>query len=50
MIKTEFMQKLLNADDECLRKMDIEQLRVALGVFRFFIRRLEREINTRTFR
>lgn len=48
MIKVEVLKKLLNASDEELKKMDTERLRTMLGVFRYFVRRLDREINNRS--
>ncbi len=49
MIKVELLQRLLNVKDEELQKFDSEQLRVMLGVFRYLVRGLEREINRRCF-
>lgn len=48
MIKIELLKKILNADDDEIKKLDVEQLRVLLGVFRYFVRRLEREVNQKT--
>ena len=47
MIKTALLKQLLNADESELKKLDVEQLRVMLGTFRYFVRLLEREINKR---
>ncbi|MCB9771548.1 MAG: hypothetical protein H6754_03275 [Candidatus Omnitrophica bacterium] len=47
MIKVTALQELLKSDETELKKLDIEQLRVALGTFRYFARVLEREINRR---
>lgn len=49
MIKVELLQRLLNVKDEELQKFDPEQLRIMLGVFRYLVRGLEREINRRCF-
>ena len=47
MINTELLIKLLNADKDELKKFNLDQLRVLLGVFRYFVRMLEREVNNR---
>ncbi len=47
MIELKSLKKLLNIKDEELQKLDIEQLRAMLGVFRFSVRGIEREINRR---
>jgi hypothetical protein len=47
MIELKSLQKLLAIKDEELKKLDIEQLRATLGVFRYCVRGLEREINRR---
>ena len=45
MIKLKLLQKLLNTDEKELKKLDVEKLRTLLGVFRYMVRFLEREIN-----
>jgi hypothetical protein len=47
MIELKSLKKLLNIKDEELQKLDIEQLRAMLGVFRYSVRGIEREINRR---
>lgn len=47
MIELKSLQKLLAIKDEELKKLDIEQLRATLGVFRYCVRGFEREINRR---
>ena len=47
MIELKTLKKLLNTRDEELQKLDIEQLRVLLGTFRYRVRSIEREINRR---
>ena len=47
MIKVQLLQKLLNAEEFELKKIDTERLRTMLGAFRYFVRLLEREINKR---
>lgn len=47
MIDAELLMKLLNADKSQLKKFSLDQLRVLLGVFRYFVRLLEREVNSR---
>jgi hypothetical protein len=47
-IKTEFLKRLLNIDSKELAKIDVEQLRIMLGVFRYLVREVEREINRRS--
>ena len=47
MIKLKSLQKLLNTDEKELKKLDVEKLRTLLGVFRYTVRFLEREINQR---
>lgn len=46
-MKLETLQNLLSVDEAAIRKYDIEQLRLVLGVARYFIRNVEREINHR---
>ena len=48
MIKVELVHKLINADDAEIKKIDTDQLRTVLGSFRYLVRRLERELNSRT--
>ncbi len=47
MIKVNNLKEILNIKDEEIKKLDIEQLRVLLGVFRYRVRGIEREINHR---
>lgn len=47
MIKVELLNKLLNIKDEDLRNFSLEQLKLLLGVFRYVVRILEREVNHR---
>ncbi len=47
MISTELLQKFLKIKKEDLAKYDPEQLRLMLGVFRYVVRSLEREVNER---
>lgn len=47
MIKIQLLQKLLNVDASELKNIDTERLRTLLGIFRYFVRLLEREINNR---
>lgn len=47
MIEIKSLKKLLAIKDEDLKKLDIEQLRAMLGVFRYCVRGFEREINRR---
>lgn len=47
MISTELLQKFLKIKKEDLAKYDPEQLRLILGVFRYVVRSLEREVNER---
>lgn len=47
MIKLKLLQKLLNTNEKELKKLDVEKLRTLLGVFRYMVRFLEREINKR---
>ena len=41
------LKNLLNVDAKAMKKYDIEQLRLILGVARYFVRSVEREINRR---
>ncbi len=47
MINVELLQEVLSSDEGDLTKFDLEQLRLSLGVFRYSVRVLEREINGR---
>ncbi|MDO8580278.1 MAG: hypothetical protein Q7S13_02240 [Candidatus Omnitrophota bacterium] len=47
MFKIKTLQQLLNIKEKDFRKLDIEQLRVILGTFRYLVRSIEREINRR---
>jgi len=46
-MKLETLQNLLSIDDVAIKKYDVEQLRLILGVARYFVRSVEREINRR---
>jgi len=41
------LRKLLNVNEKAIKSYDVEQLRLILGVARYFIRSVEREINRR---
>jgi len=41
------LKNLLSVDRQQIKKYDVEQLRLILGVARYFIRSIEREINRR---
>jgi len=41
------LKNLLSVNTEAVRKYDVEQLRLILGVARYFVRAIEREINRR---
>ncbi len=41
------LKNLLSVDSQAIKKYDIEQLRLILGVARYFVRSIEREINHR---
>jgi len=41
------LKNLLSVNMESIKKYDIDQLRLILGVARFFVRSVEREINRR---
>ena len=41
------LRNLLSVNEKAIKKYDIEQLRSILGVARYFIRSIEREINRR---
>ena len=47
MIKVETLHDLLNTRDEDVKRLDTEQLRILVGIARYFTRVLEREINSR---
>jgi len=47
MIKVETIHDFLKTDHDTLKHLDVEQLRILLGVFRFTVRCIEREINDR---
>lgn len=47
MVKIEELRRLLNVREEEIKKLDIEQLRLMLGIFRYLTRIVEREINQR---
>ncbi len=47
MIKVEQLKRLLNIKEKDLKNLDMEQLRLMLGIFRYLSRILDREINTR---
>lgn len=41
------LRNLLSVNSEAIKRYDVEQLRLILGVARYFIRSIEREINRR---
>lgn len=41
------LKNLLSVNSKAIKKYDVEQLRLILGVARYFIRSIEREINHR---
>ena len=41
------LKNLLSVDSKDIKKYDVEQLRLILGVARYFVRSIEREINCR---
>jgi len=41
------LKNLLSVNEKAIKKYDIEQLRLILGVARYFVRSIEREINRR---
>ena len=46
-MKLDVLSDLLNVDAQAIEKYDTEQLRLVLGVARYFVRSVEREINHR---
>lgn len=46
-MKLETLRSLLSVDRAAIKKYDVEQLRLILGVARYFVRFIEREINRR---
>jgi len=44
-MKLETLQNLLSIEEDDVKKYDIEQLRLILGVARYYVRSIEREIN-----
>lgn len=46
-MKLKTLNDLLEVDREAIQKYSIDQLRLILGVVRFFARSIEREINRR---
>ena len=46
-IKVSTLKKLLNIKEAEIKKFDVDQLRIMLGVFRYLTRLFEREINQR---
>ena len=46
-MKLKTLNDLLEVDGEAIQKYSIDQLRLILGVARFFARSVEREINRR---
>ena len=46
-MELETLKNLLSVNSKAIKKYDIEQLRLILGVARFFVRSVEREINRR---
>ena len=47
MIQVDMLKNLLNVKEKDLKKLDIEQLRLLSGVFRYMTRIVDREINDR---
>ena len=47
MIKLESLQELLNIEQENLKKLDTEKLRLLIGSLRYSVRQCERELNSR---
>jgi len=41
------LKNLLSVNSKAIKKYDVEQLRLILGVARYFVRSVEREINRR---
>ena len=48
MIKISTLKKLLNINEAEIRKLEIDQLRLLLGIFRYLTRVFQREVNERT--
>ena len=46
-MKLAVLKNLLNIDKASVEAYDVEQLRLILGVTRYFVRSIEREINRR---
>lgn len=46
-MKLKTLNDLLEVDKEAIQKYSVDQLRLILGVVRFFARSIEREINRR---
>jgi len=46
-VKLETLKNLLSVDQAAVKEYDLEQLRLILGVARYFVRSVEREINRR---
>jgi hypothetical protein len=47
MIQLNALHNLLNIKEDEIKKLDMEQLRLMLGIFRYLTRVIEREINER---
>jgi len=47
LVELKTLKNLLDVDQVMIQKYDIEQLRLVLGVARYFVRSIEREINHR---
>lgn len=48
MLSLKLLRSLLNADDNEIQGLTVDQLRLLLGVLRFRVRLLEREINRKS--
>ena len=48
MIEVSTLKEMLKTEAGDLKRFNIEQLRLTLGVFRYVVRNLEREINLRS--
>lgn len=46
-MKLATLKNLLSIDAQSVKQYDVEQLRLILGVARYFVRSIEREINRR---
>jgi len=48
-MKLEALKNLLNVNESAIKEYNLEQLRLILGVARYFVRSVEREINRREY-